>query len=119
MTEEPKVDRRYIPTVEKALPMMLLKVAYKCPNCGGRAEWDFVTTEQTDHVTKKFSANLAAARWCKRCYGSQGKRILEPKVIFMPEDLFSRWASAGSKKAKKNAPSDQCVSEGWSTEKET
>lgn len=83
-----------IPTVLKTnTPMMLLQIAWKCPNCGGRAETSLVTTDQSDQATKNFVGAYTKRKWCVTCYARNHIRILdEVPVMFMPENTFVRWA---------------------------
>lgn len=105
-----KVDKRYIPTVLKTnTPMMMLQVAWKCPNCGGNAIDNIVSCEQTDQVTKNFVAAYTSRKWCAACLERKKVRLLdEAKVTFISEKHFTRWARGIPKKAVE----DKCVSEG-------
>lgn len=105
-----KIDKRYIPTVIKTnTPMMLLQLAWKCPNCGGRAEESICTCDQTDQVTKNFVAAYSQRRWCSICMEKSKQRIIgEAKVTFMPEKQFTRWARGVPEKT----PQDKRLPEG-------
>lgn len=97
------MDERYIPSVLKTnTPMMLLQLAWKCPECGGRAEANIVSCEQTDAVTKNFVGNYAKRRMCARCMERRKIRLLdEAQVTFIPEKQFTRWASGLPEKTPK------------------
>lgn len=99
-------DNREIPVtpvvIKTNTPMMLIQVAWKCPNCGGRAEANIVTTEQSDHVTKNFVAAYSNRRWCTICFRRNSITMLdEVPVSFVPEKTFVRWARGLPEKAAK------------------